>query len=112
MAQNYGQSKIDLSKDNELNKNSKRLNLKPGSDHKIFVIFTVDENGEITNIKARAEYPELEKEAIRMVGELPKMEPAIRDGIAISQSYSLPIIFHVETLKEEKSRLRKEKRKN
>ena|SRR5690554_5869165 len=110
--QNYGQSapEIDLSKDNQLNDISKKLNLKPGSDHKISVIFTVDENGDIKNIKARAQYPELEEEAIRIISELPKMEPAIREGKAISQNYSLPIIFHVETREEEKSRIRKEKR--
>ncbi|MGB3342696.1 MAG: energy transducer TonB [Aequorivita sp.] len=76
------------------------------------MIFTVDENGEITNIKTRAEFPELQKEAIRIVGELPKTEPAMQDGKAISQNYSLPIIFHVGTPKEEKSRMRKAKWKN
>tara|TARA_R110000772_G_scaffold174093_2_gene285978 strand:- start:203 stop:523 length:321 start_codon:yes stop_codon:yes gene_type:complete len=100
-----------LSKDQRLNEVFKNLNLKPGSDHKIAVIFTVDENGYITNIKARAAYPELEAEAIRIVSELPRMEPAIRNGIAVSQNYSLPIIFHVESLQEEKTRIRKENRK-
>ncbi|QAA81824.1 hypothetical protein EI546_08870 [Aequorivita sp. H23M31] len=114
VSQNYAQSSphIDLTRDNQFNEITKRLKLKPGSDHKIFVIFTIDEKGEITNLKARAEYPELEREAIRIIEELPRMEPAIRDGKAVSQNYSLPIIFHVETLKEEKRRLRKEARKN
>ena len=109
---NYGQTapKVDLTNDKELKNVAQRLNLEPGSDHKISVIFTVDESGNITNVKARAEYPELEEEAKRIVSELPKMDPAIRNGEAISQNYALPIIFQVESLREEKTRLRKEKR--
>ena len=102
---------VNLSQDEQLKNIAKKLNLEPGSNHKISVIFTVDKDGNITKVKARAAYPELEVEAIRIVSELPKMEPAIRNGEAISQNYSLPIIFHVESLKEEKARLRKKRKK-
>jgi|SRR5690606_15171298 len=104
-------SNINLSEDQQFKNIAEKLNLKPGSDHKIAVIFTIDENGDISNVKARAAYPELEAEAIRIVSELSPMEPIIRDGVAVRQNFSLPIIFHVETLKEKKARLKKERKK-
>jgi len=42
---------------------------------KIYVQFTIDRNGEVANLKARAPHPDLEKEAKRVVGKLPQMTP-------------------------------------
>ena len=38
-------------------------------------MFTIDENGVVTDIRSRGPHPKLEKEAERVVKLLPKMEP-------------------------------------
>ena len=42
---------------------------------RISVIFKVDKIGNVTGVRARAPHPRLEKEAIRVIGLLPKMQP-------------------------------------
>jgi len=62
---------------------------------RINVQFTVDENGEITDIMARATEPELEREAKRVVEMLPAMEPGKQRGKPVRVIYQLPIAFQV-----------------
>ena len=59
--------------------------------------FTINKNGDIVNIRARAPHPQLEDEAIRVINLIPKMEPGRQNGEAVSVSYLLPIIFKVES---------------
>ena len=89
---------------------AKRLNYKGGDQIKVLTIFTVNENGDVVDIKARSVHPEFEKEAIRVLSALPKMPPAKINGKAISQKYSMPIVFEIETESYKKQRLKKEKR--
>ncbi len=63
---------------------------------KIMVMFTINTNGEIVDVKARAPHPALEKEAIKMVQSLPKMKPAKQGYKKVSVSFSQPIIFEVK----------------
>ena len=63
---------------------------------RISVIFRIDKNGEITNVQARAPHPGLEKEAKRVIGLLPKMQPGKQRGKAVTVPYSLPILFQVQ----------------
>lgn len=62
---------------------------------RITVIFKIGKDGSITDIRSRAPHPELEKEAIRVIGLLPKMKPGKQRGKAVVVPYSLPIIFQV-----------------
>ncbi|WP_299522063.1 energy transducer TonB [uncultured Lutibacter sp.] len=71
------------------------LGLTPGVK-KIFVIFKIDKNGDITNVQARAPHKRLQEEAIRVVNLLPKMTPGKQRQIAVGVKYSLPIAFKVE----------------
>lgn len=96
---------------NRLDSIARKLNFKGGETFKVMTIFTIDENGNIVDIKARSTHQAFEQEAIRVIKELPKMNPAILNGEKIRQKYSLPIVFKVETESERKSRERKEKRK-
>ena len=95
---------------NDFNRIAKSLNFKSGELIKIRVIFEIDENGNVINIKASGPHPYFEKEAIRLVESLPKMEPAIKNGVPISVKYSLPINFKIETEAEERKRLKNEER--
>lgn len=63
---------------------------------KIYVLFKIDKNGEVTDIRARAPHPRLEKEAERVVNLLPKMVPGKQRGKPVRVPYSLPISFQVQ----------------
>jgi protein TonB len=70
------------------------LGLSPGKK-KVFVLFKIDKNGNVTDARARGPHKRLEKEAIRVVNLLPKMTPGKQRGRAVSVSYTLPITLIV-----------------
>lgn len=63
---------------------------------RINVIFKIDKTGNVVGIRARAPHPGLEKEATRVIGLLPKMQPGKQRGKAVTVPYSLPIVFQVQ----------------
>lgn len=63
---------------------------------KIFVQFTIDKNGNIADVRARAPHKRLESEAVRVVSLLPKMIPGKQRGRPTGVKYQLPITFNVE----------------
>jgi protein TonB len=63
---------------------------------KVYVQFEINAEGNIVNIKARSPLRQLEKEAIEVIGELPKMIPAKQRNRNVSIRYNLPIVLHVE----------------
>ena len=63
---------------------------------RIIVLFKIDKTGDIVGIQARAPHPGLEKEAKRVIGLLPKMQPGKQRGKAVTVPYSLPIVFQVQ----------------
>ena len=71
-----------------------QLGLEPGTK-RIFVMFKIDKEGNVTDIQARAPHKDLQSEAIRVVETLPQMTPGKQDGKAVSVKYSLPIAFKV-----------------
>ncbi|RDK88881.1 M56 family metallopeptidase [Marinirhabdus gelatinilytica] len=78
------------------------FNTKLANDHnlsgrqRISVQFIINEQGNLTNIRARAANPILEKEAMRVVSNLPKMIPGEHGGKTVSVLYALPIIFEID----------------
>jgi protein TonB len=67
----------------------------PEGKKKIFVMFTIDIDGNITEVQARAPHPRLEIEAKRVILSLPKMIPGKQRGVPVRVKYSLPITFEV-----------------
>ena len=65
---------------------------------RVFVIFTIDKKGNVTNIRARG--PKggalLEEEAIRIVKLLPQFKPGIQRGKPVAVRYSQPINFKLD----------------
>lgn len=61
----------------------------------IIVTFKIDKNGNITNVITKAQHPGLEREAVRVINQLPKMQPGKLKGENVTVQYSLPIIFTV-----------------
>lgn len=64
---------------------------------RILVLFKIDKEGKVTDIKARAPHPELEKEVIRVIGLIPDMDkPGLHKGKPVIVPYSLPVLFNVD----------------
>ena len=85
---------------NHVNKNfntnlTKELKLEPGVQ-RIYVMFKIDKDGNISDIKSRAPHKALEDEAMRVVSLLPKMTPGKHKGNFVNVKYSLPIAFKVD----------------
>ncbi|WP_460219481.1 energy transducer TonB [Psychroserpens sp. MEBiC05023] len=60
---------------------------------KVYVLFAIDKNGQVSKIKTRGPDKILEKEAARIIGLLPKMTPGKQRGRSVSVPYSIPISF-------------------
>lgn len=63
---------------------------------KIFVMFEIDKEGNITDVQARGPHQSLADEATRVINLLPKMKPGKHKGDAVGVKYTLPIAFKVE----------------
>lgn len=86
---------------------AKILNHK-GGIVRVYTMFTVNEKGEIYDIKASGPHKLFEQEAIRIINLIPKLNPKeFKEGVKIS----LPISFMIETRRERISREKKEKEK-
>lgn len=64
--------------------------------NRVIVVFKIDKQGNITDVRSRAPHPRLEQEAARVVNMLPKMQPGKQRGKPVGVSYSLPIVFQVQ----------------
>lgn len=62
---------------------------------RIYVQFKIDENGEVSDVKARAPHNALAAEANRVIHKIPKMTPGKQQNKNVSVRYSVPIIFSV-----------------
>lgn len=62
---------------------------------KIQVQFKIDSKGNVTDIKTRSPYSQLEKEAERVVNQIPAMTPGMQRNTPVSVVYNLPIAFNV-----------------
>jgi len=71
--------------------------------HRIYVNFLIGSDGKITKIKSRAPNAALEKESIRIIKKLPKMQAGRQKGKAVGVLYTLPITFKIDKEKKKKS---------
>lgn len=62
---------------------------------RLFVVFRIDNKGNVVNVRTRGPHPILEKEVTGIISSLPKMKPGKQRGIAVPVSYSIPITFKV-----------------
>ncbi|WCO01350.1 M56 family metallopeptidase [Psychroserpens ponticola] len=72
---------------------AKQLNIK--GLQRVSVVFKIDKEGNVTDVRARAPHPKLEEEAKRVMKRLPQFIPGRHDGKLIIVPYSLPIVFQV-----------------
>lgn len=77
----------------------RKFNKDIGSDYglsgrqRIFTEFTIDKNGNITDVQLRGPHPALENEAKRVINKIPKMEPGLQRNVPVGVKYTLPIVF-------------------
>lgn len=71
------------------------LGLEPGKK-KVYVQFTIDKEGNVSEVKARGPHQTLEDEAIRVINMLPKMIPGEYNGKKVGVTYTLPITLTVD----------------
>lgn len=64
--------------------------------NRIFVQFTVDKTGAITNVKSRGPHDKLEKEAQRVIELLPEMKPGKQQSVPVGVIYNLPITLKIQ----------------
>lgn len=121
----YAQEKVEVMKENnelvseaiqkqnieKFDSIAKVLNYKGGDIVKVFVRFTVTENGEIKDVKARGPHPLFELEAEKVVKLIPKLDLKKFKNGNKEMKFSLPINFVIQTEQERKAQARKEKRK-
>ena len=62
---------------------------------RIHVVFKIDKEGRVKDVRSRAAHPALEEEAERIIKTLPQFIPGKQKGKAVVVPYSLPILFQV-----------------
>lgn len=63
--------------------------------NRIFVVFKINEHGDVADVRVRAPNKRLEEEAQRVVNLLPKMIPGRQRDKPVAVEYSLPIMYEV-----------------
>ena len=70
-----------------------------GIEGTVKVEFFVEPDGSITDVTVKLPIdPEIDAEAVRLVKEMPRWQPAIKDGEAIRCKYEVPIDFKIYDL--------------
>ncbi|MDN3596634.1 energy transducer TonB [Zunongwangia endophytica] len=64
--------------------------------NRVTIMFEINKNGEVDNVQARGPHKDLEKEGIRVINLLPKMEPGKQRGKPVSVRYTIPVNFKVQ----------------
>ncbi|MGS2765078.1 energy transducer TonB [Sinomicrobium sp. M5D2P9] len=67
-----------------------------GVQGRVAVMFTIDKDGSINNVRLRGPDKNLEKEAERIISKLPKMTPGKQRGRAVRVPFSIPITFRLQ----------------
>jgi TonB family protein len=67
-----------------------------GIQGRVNIMFTIDQNGNIQNIRKRGPHELLEGEAVRIIERLPEMKPGKLKGKAVNVPFSIPISFKLK----------------
>ena len=72
-----------------------QLGLKSGKNRMI-MLFKIDKQGNVADIKVKAPHKDLEAEATRVIKALPIMTPGEHDGKTVNVKYTLPIRIDIQ----------------
>lgn len=67
-----------------------------GVQGRVSVMFEIQKDGSIGKVRMRGPDRNLEKEAARIIGKLPKMTPGKQRGNAVRVPFSIPITFKLQ----------------
>jgi TonB family protein len=67
-----------------------------GIQGRVSIVFTIDVDGSIINIRKRGPHKLLEDETERIIRRLPKMIPGKQEGEAVKVPFSIPITFKLQ----------------
>ena len=67
-----------------------------GVQGRVNVMFVIQKDGSIGNVRMRGPDKNLEQEAARIIGKLPKMTPGKQRGRAVRVPFSIPITFKLQ----------------
>jgi protein TonB len=74
--------------------NYPEMSIQMGDQGKVYVRFVVEKDGSISNAKiARGVTPELDKEALRVVNQMPNWSPGKQRGRPVRTNVVIPIVF-------------------
>lgn len=70
---------------------------KNGVQGRVVVGFIIEPDGSITNVRIlRGVDPSLDREAMRVVSEMPKWTPGVKDGKKVRVRYQEPVAFRLQ----------------
>lgn len=69
--------------------------LSMGIEGNVYVRFTIDPKGRVTDLRAERGDPSLQAEALRMMAKLPPFHPGERDGQADAYEFTIPVAFRL-----------------
>ena len=69
---------------------------KMGIQGRVFVQFIINKSGFITDLQTRGPDKNLEIEANRIIGLLPRIKPGTQDGKPVNVPFSIPITFKLQ----------------
>jgi protein TonB len=67
-----------------------------GVQGRVSVMFVIQKDGSIGDVRMRGPDKNLEAEAARIIGKLPKMTPGKQRGRAVRVPFSIPIVFKLQ----------------
>lgn len=67
-----------------------------GVQGRVYVNFVIQKDGSIGSVRMRGPDKNLEKEAARIIGKLPRMTPGKQRGRAVRVPFSIPIVFKLQ----------------
>ena len=69
-----------------------------GSTGRVFVQFTVNENGDVCDVRTvrSSEDKDLDREAVKIIAQSPKWEPGKMRGKPVRVSFTFPLNFMLE----------------
>lgn len=81
-----------------LNENMRypQVDIEMGNEGRVICTFVVEKNGSITDIQVvRGVSPGIDKEAVRVISEMPDWKPGFQNGRAVRVKFTLPVYFKI-----------------
>lgn len=73
-----------------------QVDIEMGNEGRVICTFVVEKDGSITDVKVvRGVSPNLDKEAVRVISEMPNWKPGFQNGKTVRVRFTLPVHFKI-----------------